>query len=106
MNPWAALNFSDGWSVYGIRTTVDGAEQCVVIASTEVSTVEMNQTVSKRSFEEGTFMETGWRNSTITQRFKGDMAMGIGDTYAEAMVDLFGKWNPDEGQQPEITMGV
>jgi hypothetical protein len=102
MNPWAALNFTTGWSVYGCQTKVDGVLKCIVVASTKVTTVQMNQTVSKASFDDGTFMETGWKASSITQNLEGDMATGVGDTYGEAMVDLFSQWDPDQEPAPEL----
>lgn len=97
MNPWAALQMSDGWSVYGIRTKIDGVEKCVAIASTQVRTIEMNMNVERRSFQEGTFLDMGWRDVTLKQKLYGDMAMGVGDTFAEAIGALFGQWNPDAG---------
>lgn len=95
MDPWTALNFFDGWSVYGIRNK----GRCYVVASTKVSTITMRQGVSQASFRAGTFHEKGWGNTEITQRLSGDMAVGEGDSFQEALADLFGNWNPDV--QPE-----
>lgn len=102
MDPWTALNFFDGWSVYGIRNK----GRCYVVASTKVETLHMKQGVTQASFRAGTASSTGWNKSEITQRLSGDMAMGEGDSFQEALADLFDSWNPDVGPAFEATPAI
>lgn len=71
---------------------------CIVVASTNVRTFNIEQKV--RSMD--AFASGDWTETTLHQNVGGAFKMGRGDTYAEAMADLFKDWDPD-AQQGEIS---